>query len=248
MNFRRTQDRIAEWLRYRQPTRLERQLLGLHTDSCDILFAARAQAAQQSAEYVVKHMRTAQNLATDYDLREWAAHSVDTALLEQGLVLEFGVAAGRSIRQLARCWPTKTIHGFDSWTGLPSTWHWRLRQGAFAQQQLPRVPANVQLHQGLFEQSLEPFLAAETAPVAFVHIDCDLYTSSRVVLDSLAPRMVPGTVIVFDEYLNYPGWQQDEARAWQETVDRYQIRYEYTAFVSRHQQVAVRIVDCGVRA
>jgi hypothetical protein len=53
---------------------------------------------------------------------------------------------------------------------------------------------------------------------------------------------VSGTVIVFDEYINYPGWQLDEFRAWQEYVKKHNIRYEYIGRVSRHQKVAVRVL------
>jgi hypothetical protein len=45
--------------------------------------------------------------------------------------------------------------------------------------------------------------------------------------------------------MNYPGWQQDEFRAWQEFCEKYNIQYEYVARVSRHQQVAVRVLHIG---
>ena len=39
--------------------------------------------------------------------------------------------------------------------------------------------------------------------MAFAHIDCDCYSSAKVVLDLLAPRLRRGTVLVFDELMNY---------------------------------------------
>jgi hypothetical protein len=44
---------------------------------------------------------------------------------------------------------------------------------------------------------------------------------------------------VFDEYWNYPGWQQHEFRAWQEE----KIPYEYIGYVhgGNYQPVAVRV-------
>jgi len=65
------------------------------------------------------------------------------------------------------------------------------------------------------------------------------------VLNTLAKRIVPGTVIVFDEYFNFPGWQQDEFRAWQEFVAEHKIKYEYLGFVSSHQEVCLRVVAKG---
>ena len=79
-------------------------------------------------------------------------------------------------------------------------------------------------------------------PVALLHVDCDLYSSTVTILDNLHKQIVPGTVIVFDEYINYPGWQLDEFKAWQEYVKKHNIRYEYIGRVSKHQKVAVRVV------
>jgi adenylosuccinate synthase len=63
------------------------------------------------------------------------------------------------------------------------------------------------------------------------------------VLNALSRRIVAGTVIVFDEYFNFPGWEQDEFRAWQEFVAENRVKYEYLGFVSSHQEVAVRIIS-----
>jgi hypothetical protein len=243
INFHRIQDRIQQWWRYPQPTQAQRRLLGLHTDSFDLDFVAQQLAAESSAQYMTDHMRQARNFVTDYDLHEWAIRQVDLDLLSPwgcGLVLEFGVATGRTINHWARLRPMDVIHGFDGFVGLPETWTWRMRRGHFSQP-LPRVRKNVCLHVGWFDQTLDPFLRQNSAPVAFLHIDSDLYSSAAFVLDRLVPRLRVGTIIVFDEYFNYPGWQQDEYRAWQEIVARHDIGYEYIGFVSRHQQVAVKI-------
>lgn len=235
MNIHRIIDRCQQWLRYPQPSSEQRDLLGLKTDSFDIDFTARRLAAESSAEYLVTNMRQAQNFATDYDLHEAVRDWVDIS----GHRLEFGVASGRTIRHWARLWPDETIHGFDSFEGLPETWLWNIRKGHFAQK-LPRVPGNVHLHKGWFNETLPEWMN-NSGPVAFLHIDSDLYSSARYVLDTLAERIVPGTVIVFDEYFNFPGWQQDEFRAWKEFVAKKRIKYEYLGFVSGHQEVAIKV-------
>jgi hypothetical protein len=70
---------------------------------------------------------------------------------------------------------------------------------------LPHVSSNVTLIKGWFDQTLPPFLEKHPAPVSFLHVDCDLYSSTKTIFDSLRTRFRPGTVIVFDEYFNYPG-------------------------------------------
>ncbi len=75
----------------------------------------------------------------------------------------------------------------------------------------------------------------------FLHIDCDIYDSTRVVFEHLENRLVPGSVIVFDEYFNYPGWQQHEFRAFQEFIARGNRTYDYIGFSAERGHVAVRL-------
>src|SRR5262249_40180634 len=106
-----------------------------------------------------------------------------------------------------------------------------------------RVPANVRLHRGWFDQSLPQWLKDNPGPVAFVHFDCDLYSATRDVLNLLAGRIVPGTVLLFDEYFNFPNWEAHEYRAFQEFTAERKIVYRYLAFA--RQQVALRIESIG---
>ena len=74
-----------------------------------------------------------------------------------------------------------------------------------------------------------------------MHVDCDLYSSTATVLQQVGPRLVPGSVVCFDEYWNYPGWQDHEHRAWQEYVEASGIRFEYATYTSNDEQVAMRV-------
>ena len=236
MNIHRLKDRLQQWLRYPQPNWLQKKLLGLKTDSFDVDFTARRLAAESSAEYLMTHMRQAKRFNSDYDFHE----AVKDWVTLDGHRLEFGVATGRTIRHWARLWPDHIIDGFDSFEGLPETWLWDIRKGHF-KQPMPQVPNNVRLHVGWFNHTLPKY--SLIGPVSFIHIDSDLYSSAQYVLDHLSDYIVPGTVIVFDEYFNFPGWQQDEFRAWQEFVTRYRVKYEYLGFVSSHQEVAVKVIS-----
>jgi hypothetical protein len=237
-------DRLQEWLRYPQPCSEQRYLLGMHTDVIDTEFTAVRLASEESARYVLEHMRTVPNFDTDYDLHRWVCETqLDHGMDHTGMVLEFGVATGRTLNQFARWLPHKTIHGFDGFKGLPEDWTSRMRQGFFARDNLPRVRANCELHVGWFDQTLPGFAQAHSHhPIQLLHVDCDLYSSTVTILNNLKDSIQAGTVIVFDEYINYPGWQQDEFRAWQEHVRSYGLRYEYIGRVSRHQKVAVRVL------
>ena len=237
-------DRFQEWRRYPQPSLSEQKLLVMYTDVIDTEFTAIRLASEESARYVTENMRTVPNFDTDYDLHDWVVRSqLDSDLVARGLVLEFGVATGRTLNHFARLLPNKTVHGFDGFDGLPEDWTSRMPKGFFARKNLPRVRSNCELVVGWFDDTLPRFVPlCRGAPVALLHVDCDLYSSAVTVLNNLKDQIVPGTVIVFDEYLNYPGWQLDEFRAWQEHVKAFGVKYQYIGRVSRHQKVAVRVL------
>ena len=240
--FYRAKDRVEEWLRYPQPTRLQRQLLGMYTDVMDYDVTAVRLASESSARYMIEHMRAVPNFDTDYDFHDWIVRTQLAPKLGAGMVAEFGVATGRTINHIARLLPHRVIHGFDSFEGLPEDWTSRMPQGFFQRDAVPAVRNNVELHVGWFDKTLPGFKDLySNMPLQLLHVDCDLYSSTVTILNTLKENIVPGTVIIFDEYINYPGWELDEFRAWQEHCRAFGREYEYIARVSRHQKVAIRV-------
>jgi hypothetical protein len=108
---------------------------------------------------------------------------------------------------------------------------------------MPKVPENVEFHVGYFDATLPGFLEAHAEPVSFLHVDCDLYSSTVTIFNALGDRLQPGGIVLFDEYYNFHRWQQHEFKAFQEFVARVGLRYEYIAFSVTGQQVAVRILE-----
>lgn len=193
-------------------------------------------AVRSSLDYAERNMQSALLFQTAPEIWEFAAAKVSTA----GLYLEFGVWAGRSINYFARRAPV--IYGFDSFEGLQEDWSgWSFPKGSFALKgRLPKVRPNVHLIKGWFNDTLPAFLQEHPEDAAFVHVDCDTYESTATVLTLLERRIVPGTVILFDEYFGYRGWRtRGEFTAWQEFIERTGARYEYLAFSA--QQAAVRV-------
>lgn len=158
----------------------------------------------------------------------------------EGMVLEFGVRHANSTRQLAAI-AKQDVHGFDSFEGLPEAWHNEDKGSYSTKGVIPKVPKNIHLHAGWFDQTLPKFLETNTEKARLINIDCDIYSSTKTVLDALAPRIVKGTVIVFDEYIGNQHWREDEFKAFQEAVKTYKWKYEYLAFSFFTKQVVVRI-------
>jgi hypothetical protein len=65
-------------------------------------------------------------------------------------------------------------------------------------------------------------------------------------LESLRNRIRTGTVIVFDEYFNYPGWKMHEHRAWMEFVEKTGIRFRFDSLVRGHQQVCAVVTESNL--
>ncbi|MFW3172820.1 TylF/MycF/NovP-related O-methyltransferase [Geodermatophilus sp. CPCC 206100] len=208
----------------------------------DILTAVDHEAMRTSAEFLRREMDDAAPYFDKHDTLRAALERV----VSEGLYLEFGVATGGTLRVIATHAPAGSVFGFDSFEGLPEDWRPGFDAGAFAQAELPDVPG-AELVVGLFDDTLGPFLEAHPEPVAFLHLDADLYSSTRTVLQALAPRLRAGTVIVFDEYFNFPGWEEHEHRAWTEFVTETGLRFEYLGYTADDEQVAVRLVEVPQR-
>ncbi len=192
-------------------------------------------ALQESVQYAQSYMRTAVGMESSREVLRSALHQVTV----RGLYLEFGVYKGGTIGFIANeVGASQIVHGFDSFRGLQEAWS----GDSFSfdlHGHLPKVPGNALLHQGFFDDTLPGWLEQNPGPAAFIHIDSDLYEPARCVFEHLEDRIVPGTIIVFDEYFNYPNWQAHEFRAFAELVERRGIRYEYLSYA--RFQVAVKI-------
>lgn len=210
--------------------------LGKSRSSYDFWKIAKLMAAADTAEFYLAQMPA----VPLYKTRAAFHRAVFSQREIAGLILEFGVAGGQTVNRLAGLYPDETIFGFDSFQGLPEAWRADYQKGHFAQD-LPRVADNVRLVTGWFDQSLPNFLASHTADVSLLHIDCDLYSSTRTIFGTLGHLIRPGTLIVFDEYFNYPGWRDHEHRAFMEFVEARGVEFSYVGAVRSNKQVAVRI-------
>jgi len=174
-----------------------------------------------------------------------------------GHVMEFGVYRGKTMQHISEHYPDEICWGFDSFVGLPEPWH--IRRGGDAkthpagkfdmrlEPQQPVFRPNVRLVAGWFEDSVPRWLEDHAGPIKFLHIDCDLYSSTRTVLYLLDPYIISGTVIVFDEMYpwadpaDYDLWAEGEYRAVAEWLDSRDRAFR-TLLRSGHQQCSIIMV------
>ncbi len=202
----------------------------------DVERMAYLEACRQSAVFFMERMPLARNLVTREGLIDFCLEHAGV----DGLTMEFGVAGGNSLRRIAAA-TEGPVFGFDSFEGLPEDWTHFQRAGRYTSggKTPDGLPGNAELVIGLFSDTLPGFLGEHEGPVRLAHVDCDLYSSAACVLGLLEPRLVPGSVILFDEYFNYPGWQAHEHRAFEELAVRSPLAFEYAGFASGGHSVAV---------
>lgn len=144
--------------------------------------------------------------------------------------LEFGVYRGESLGNwaLMNAHPRSRFFGFDTFTGLPEDWI-AMKAGTFdTGGQAPEIAdARVRFIKGLFQETLEDFLASFSPNGRLiVHVDSDLYTSGLYVLTMMNRFMVPGSIVIFDEFGSFI----DEFRAWSDYCSAY---YRRAALIGR---------------
>ncbi len=194
---------------------------------------------------VTKNFGNAIALNTDAALLKFGSDHVTL----RGAFLEMGVCTGKTINFVAALNPEQLIWGFDSFDGLPEPWtrtDITAPEGTFrvnVEGWTPPVLHNVALVKGMFQETLPQFKeqVLKSGPIAFLHVDCDIYASTKEIFDQLTDNIVSGTVIVFDEFYNYPGAEQHEFRAFQEFLDSTGKKPVYLAYNQYFEQAVVQI-------
>jgi hypothetical protein len=177
--------------------------------------------------------------ANEESQKEFWNYTMNFADSKSGLWLEFGTYKGRSINVISTR-TELTVYGFDSFEGLPEDWYSDInfcKKGALNLNGiLPKVNPNVHLIAGWYENTVPEFvkqLPSDVDKISFMHIDCDLYSSTKTVFDNLKHLIKPGTVIMFDEYWYNYRWEEHEYKAFQELAKECNLNYKYIANTPR---------------
>lgn len=181
--------------------------------------------------------------AKKYNIPELQTTSVQNAKLE-GLFLEFGVWTGDSIKHLSNS-TNNIFYGFDSFEGLPEDWGSWGKKGTFKLDENPKIEnEKIKLVVGLFEDTIDDFMKEHTEIISFIHIDCDLYSSTKTIFEKMEKRFVKGTIILFDEIINYPISKEHEIKAFSEFLEKTGFGYECigNSFNDRKNEAAAFIL------
>jgi O-methyltransferase len=120
-----------------------------------------------------------------------------------GCIVEVGVYRGGSAKYLAQMNPSRAIHIFDTFAGIP------YGPGENDQHNRGDFPAdfedvsaflsdcpNVRIYSGIFPETMPK----DFGPVALAHIDVDMEKSARDCINELWPLVSLNGYMVFDDY------------------------------------------------
>jgi hypothetical protein len=178
-------------------------------------------------------------------------HSLKLIENLDGDILEFGVFKGESLKMIIRRERNKNIYAFDSFEGLPEAWpgaageshpkgHFNLKG------KIPKIKHDkVTFIKGWFDETLPKFIESYTGNIVFIHIDSDIYSSAKTILNNLKDKICKknnkdSIIILFDELIGYKDFELNEIKAWIEFTQENPIDYEYLYF-SKHQ-VSLQII------
>ena len=152
---------------------------------------------------------------------------------------EFGVWMGASFKYLMRSY-TKGC-GFDTFEGLPEGWRDGAGKGAYSNNgNVPQIKGG-EFIVGTFEDTLPTFFSKKRPLASLINLDADLYSSTLCALVHSKEIIDSHTILVFDEFLLNPGWQNDEFKALNEFCGTHGYDYEVIAVSLFTKQVAVRL-------
>jgi Methyltransferase domain len=204
----------------------------------DIRIAAQLGAAASSAEWLYANADRAPTYARRPELLE----ALIPLIPAQGDFAEFGVFKGAVTWFVRPRFPDRAYHAFDSWKGVPEAMSLAVSKFSFdLGGTVPDLPADTTIHAGWFEDTIPAWRARCPATVAFAYIDCDLYESVRTVLEGIADRVRPSSILVFDDWYNFPNWQAHSLRAANEWSGRHGISLEPLGFTVLEHSAAFRV-------
>jgi O-methyltransferase len=118
---------------------------------------------------------------------------------------EVGVFQGVSARLICEAKGDNVLHLFDTFEGLPKAAaqdgpvprEKQYAAGIKSVQEFIQGYPNVYLHKGIFPDSAQ---GLEKMPYSFVHIDVDLYESTKACLEYFYPQLTPGGILISHDY------------------------------------------------
>tara|TARA_X000000950_G_scaffold181227_1_gene219770 strand:- start:46902 stop:48425 length:1524 start_codon:yes stop_codon:yes gene_type:complete len=171
---------------------------------------------------------------------------LNNKLLDQsGLIMECGTWKGQTLDMISE-FADKDVYGFDTFEGINTQWEEvdmnKFHLGGIVPVEVEQLDSkirykctgvkksfnsNVNFVKGFFQDTLPKFLEEKNHKISFLHIDCDIYESAKSIFGSCNKYLSKNSIIVFDELVNYYGFENGEFKAFYEWVTENDIKFEW---------------------
>ena len=152
---------------------------------------------------------------------------------------EFGVWNGVSFKYLIKTF--KKGFGFDTFTGIPDTWHNEPKGNYTNFGVVPNINGG-EFIVGKFEDTLPIFFQDDRPKASLINFDADLYSSTICALNNSKKVIDENTILIFDEFIMNDKWEEDEYKALNEFCKDIGSSYEVLAVSLSTKQVAVKLM------
>ena len=153
---------------------------------------------------------------------------------------EFGVWRGEAFKYLIKTF--KKGYGFDTFEGIPEDWHNEKAGSYTSQGVIPKIKGG-EFIAGKFEDTLPKFFSEAKPMASIINFDADLYSSTICALNWASSVIDQNTILIFDEFLINPNWENDEYKALEEFCSQNNYKYEVLAVSFFSKQLAVRLIS-----
>lgn len=151
---------------------------------------------------------------------------------------EYGVWRGASFKYLIKTF--KEGYGFDTFDGLPETWHDEKAGTYSSDGKIPEIEGGAFIV-GRFEDTLQKYFSVPRPMASVINFDSDLYSSTICALNHSKLVIDSETILIFDEFLINEHWEEDEFKALEDFCMKNSLGYEVIALSFVTKQVAVKL-------
>ena len=170
----------------------------------------------------------------------WDFYNAVIALAEKSRPFyEFGVWNGISFQYFINTF--EKGFGFDTFTGLPESWHDNQPKGTYSSfGSVPKITGG-EFIVGEFKSTLPKFFSQKRPLASLINFDADLYSSTLCALNYSNKVIDEKSILIFDQFLTNKHWEKDAYNALHEFCHNFNKSYDVLAVSFYSNQVAVKL-------
>ena len=160
--------------------------------------------------------------------------NVDVLKYRDSLFIELGVFTGLTLNLINKNTEDVIVYGFDTFTGLPEDWaesseNVLYTKNSFSVHGIPEDTEKNKFIVGRIEDTLSNFLKEKNQKIRFIHLDLDLYSTSKNAFEIVFDWLEDEAIVVVDDVYALPSWEEYSIKALADCFDESKYELEPVA-------------------